>query len=155
MAALRGPCQNCAVYWGSRDDRRNQSSAAGAVVRRPVPLVSQGGAQMKTPEPSKENPSVPNSAKFTGTDNPRHLRAIAALLRRPLPRENLDTVAGCSNGPELVAELRRRGLEVPCRRINFVDRDGFICRPGVYFLTLADRRKLHQWQAKRKQGGAV
>ena len=110
---------------------------------------------MKTPEPSKEKPSAPNSAKFTGTDNPRHLRAIAALLRRPLPRENLDTVAGCSNGPELVAELRRRGLEVPCRRINFVDRDGFICRPGVYFLTLADRRKLHQWQAKRKQGGAV
>ena len=155
MAALRGPCRNCAVCWGWRDDRRNQSSAAGAVVRRPVPLVSQGGAQIKTPEPSKENPSVPNSAKFTGTDNPRHLRAIAALLRRPLPRENLDTVAGCSNGPELVAELRRRGLEVPCRRINFVDRDGFICRPGVYFLTLADRRKLHQWQAKRKQGGAV
>lgn len=155
MDALRGPYRNCAVCWGWRDDRRNQSSAAGAVVRRPVPLVSQGGAQMKTPEPSKENPSVPNSAKFTGTDNPRHLRAIAALLRRPLPRENLDTVAGCSNGPELVAELRRRGLEVPCRRINFVDRDGFICRPGVYFLTLADRRKLHQWQAKRKQGGAV
>ena len=38
---------------------------------------------MKTPEPSKENPSAPNSAKFNGTDNPRHLRAIAALLRRP------------------------------------------------------------------------
>ena len=37
---------------------------------------------MKTPEPPKENPSAPNSAKFTGTDNPRHLRAIAALLRR-------------------------------------------------------------------------
>ena len=64
-----------------------------------------GGAQMKTPEPSKENPSAPNKREFTGTDNPRHLRAIAALLRRPLPRENLDTVAGCSNGPELVAEL--------------------------------------------------
>jgi len=155
MDALRGPYRNCAVCWGWRDDRRNQSSAAGAVVRRPVPLVSQGGAQMKTPEPSKENPSTPNKREFTGTDNPRHLRAIAALLHRPLPRENLDTVAGCSNGPELVAELRRRGLEVPCRRINFVDRDGCICRPGVYFLTLADRRKLHQWQAKRKQGGAV
>lgn len=110
---------------------------------------------MKTPEPPKENPSAPNSAKFTGTDNPRHLRAIAALLRRPLPRENLDTFAGCSNGPELVAELRRRGLELPCKRINFVDRDGHICRPGVYFLTIADRRKLHQWQARRMRGGAA
>ena len=114
-----------------------------------------GGAQMKTPEPSKENPSTPNKREFTGTDNPRHLRAIAALLRRPMPRENLDTEAGCSNGPELVAELRRRGLEVPCERINFVDRDGFICRPGVYFLTVAERRKVHQWQANRKQRGAV
>ena len=133
MDALRGPYRNCAVCWGWRDDRRNQSSAAGAV----------------------ENPSAPNKREFTGTDNPRHLRAIAALLRRPMPRENLDTEAGCSNGPELVAELRRRGLEVPCERINFVDRDGFICRPGVYFLTVADRRKVHQWQAKRKQRGAV
>ncbi len=109
---------------------------------------------MKTPEPSKKDPSAPNSAKFTGTDNPRHLRALAALLRRPLPRENLDTVAGCSNGPELVAELRRRGLELPCERINFVDRDGFICRPGVYFLTAADRRKVRQWQAHRMRGNS-
>lgn len=99
--------------------------------------------------------SKEHKAKFTGTDNPRHLRAIAALLRRPLPRENLDTVAGCSNGPELVAELRRRGLELPCERINFVDRDGFICRPGVYFLTEPDRRKVHQWKAQRKQGGTI
>ncbi|MCB2017848.1 MAG: hypothetical protein KDF54_10125 [Hydrogenophaga sp.] len=108
---------------------------------------------MKTPEPPKENPSAPNSAQFTGTSNPRHLRAIASLLRRPMPRENLDSVVGCSNSPELVAELRRRGLEVPCRRINFVDRDGFICRPGVYFLTALDRRKLHQWQARRAERG--
>lgn len=79
---------------GINDGRRNQSPVAGAVVRRAFALVPQGRAQMKTPEPSKENPSAPNSAKFTGTDNPRHLRAITALLRRPLPRENLDTVAG-------------------------------------------------------------
>lgn len=110
---------------------------------------------MKTPEPSTENPSAPNSAKFTGTDNPRHLRAIAALLRRPMPRESLDKEAGCSNAPELVAELRRRGLDVPCERINFVDRDGFICRPGVYLLTAADRRKLHQWMATRQQKGGA
>lgn len=110
---------------------------------------------MKTPEPPKGNPSAPNSAKFTGTDNPRHLRVITSLLRRPLPRESLDKEAGCANGPELVAELRRRGLEVPCHRINFVDRDGFICRPGVYYLTAADRRKLHQWLARRKNGGGA
>lgn len=108
---------------------------------------------MKTPEPPKENPSAPNSAKFIGTDNPRHLRAIASLLTRPMPRESLDSAAGCSNAPELVAELRRRGLEVPCKRINFVDCDGFVCRPGVYFLTESDRHKVYRWQATRKRGG--
>ena len=143
------------MKWRRSNERRYQSPDAGAVVRRPVPLVSQGGTLMKTPAVTEITTSAPNSAKFTGTDNPRHLRAIAALLRRPMPRESLDKEAGCSNGPELVAELRRRGLEVPCHRINFVDRDGFICRPGVYFLTEGDRRKVHQWQARRTNGGAA
>lgn len=91
--------------------------------------------------------------KFLGTENPRHLRAIQQLLTRPTPRETLDRVAGCSNGPELVAELRRRGLDAPCERIRFTDRDGKICRPGVYHLTTSDRRLLHRWLAER--GGAI
>ena len=103
----------------------------------------------KRPTPQKAESSAPSKRKFTGTDNPRQLRALAVLLRRPLSREALDHIAGCSNGPELVAELRRRGLEVPCERIRFIDRDGFACRPGVYSLTIADRRKVHAWLAKR------
>ena len=95
-------------------------------------------------------------ARFTGTDNPRHLRAIAALLRRPMPREALDRTAGASNGPELVAELRRRGLEIPCERIRFFDRDGRLCRPGVYSFTAADRRKVHAWMAAcTRKGGQL
>lgn len=86
---------------------------------------------------------------FAGTDNPRHLRALAALSSRPQMREAIDTAAGCSNGPELVAELRRRGLSIPCTRLNFLDRDGCICRPGVYHLTSTDRRKISQWKTKR------
>jgi hypothetical protein len=85
---------------------------------------------MKTPEPSNENPSAPNKREFTGTDNPRHLRAIHALLQRPRRREDVDSIAGCSNAPELIAELRRRGLEMPCERIRFLDRDGYPCHPG-------------------------
>ena len=62
--------------------------------------------------PKKKPPTVAadkglsktHAAKFTGTDNPRHLRAIAAVLRRPMPREALDKEAGCSNAPELVAD---------------------------------------------------
>lgn len=110
---------------------------------------------MNTPRPAKAEQSAPNKRKFTGTDNPRHLRAIAALLHRPIPREQLDSIAGASNSPELVAELRRRGLEVPCERISLIDRDGHSCRPGVYSLTITDRRLFWQWQAKRQQGGAA
>jgi hypothetical protein len=91
-------------------------------------------------------------AGFAGTNNPRHLRALAELLRRPMPRETLDQRAGCANAPELVAELRRRGLELPCERIRFTDRDGHVCRPGVYSLTTSDRRKLNRWLATVGRG---
>ena len=112
---------------------------------------------MKRPTPQKAESSALNSvnftvpARFAGTDNPRHLRAIAALLRRPMPREQLDSLSGASNSPELVAELRRRGLELPCERIRFIDRDGSPCRPGVYSLTAADRRLIHSWMNKRQK----
>lgn len=93
------------------------------------------------------------SSRFTGTNNPRHIRVIQALLTRPIPRECLDQIAGCSNGPELVAELRRRGLDrekhLRCDRIRFIDRDGKLCRPGVYSLTPTGRRMIYAWLSKR------
>lgn len=105
---------------------------------------------MNTSEPSKENPSVPNSAKFTGTDNPRQLRAIAALMAGPVPRETLDRVAGASNGPAVIAALRESGLEVPCDRVHVLDRDGRESRPGIYRMTEADRLAVRQWQTRRR-----
>ena len=93
-------------------------------------------------------------SRFIGTDNPRHLRVIQALMTRPLPREQLDSVAGASNGPELVAELRRRGLETPCTRTKKKDRDLFDCWPGVYHFTPMDRRRVIQWLTKRGAGNA-
>lgn len=95
--------------------------------------------------------------QFTGTDNLRHLRAITVLLRRPISREQLDGIAGCSNGPDLIAELRRRGLghdHLACKRIKFTDRDGKLCLPGVYSLTAKGRRMIYAWLAKRGNGGA-
>ena len=92
-------------------------------------------------------------AVFIGTDNPRHLRVIQAVTVRPIPREHLDSVAGCANGPDLVAELRRRGLEIPCTRTKKMDRDLFDCWPGVYHLTQRDRHRLAVWKRKRAAGG--
>ena len=96
-----------------------------------------------------------STALFSGTDNPRHLRVIQALTTRPLPREQLDQVAGCSNGPELVAELRRRGLQAPCTRTKRKDRDLFDCWPGVYHFTERDRRKLTAWKRERASRGTA
>lgn len=94
-------------------------------------------------------------AEFAGTGNPRHLRAIAALRVRAQTRESIDRVAGASNGPDLVAELRRRNLDVPCTRVPCYDRDGCEVLRGVYHLTNADRRKLARWAARRPKPGAV
>jgi len=111
---------------------------------------------MKRARPINDKASAPGTgapiirpAGFLGTDNPRHLRVIQALRVRPLPREQLDQVAGCSNGPDLVAELRRRGLTVPCPRTKKKDRDLFDCFPGVYHFTEADRRMVNRWLAER------
>jgi hypothetical protein len=66
-----------------------------------------------------------------------------------MPREHLDREAGCSNGPDLIAELRSRGLSIPCDRVPIIDRDGQEVQRGIYRLTTTDRRKVHQWLAKR------
>lgn len=102
----------------------------------------------KRPPPTSETSAL-DSRKFS-TDNPRHLRAIRLLMIRPVKREELDKVAGCSNGPELVAELRRRGLEIPCTRVLCLDRDGRECRPGIYHLTDKDRRIIAKWLRNRR-----
>ncbi|WP_426110415.1 hypothetical protein [Massilia sp. PWRC2] len=95
--------------------------------------------------------STANTArKFTGTDNPRHLRVIQSLLLRPRKREEIDRIAGASNGPELMAELRRRGLTAKCHRTPGIDRDGCPIKFGIYELDDADRRALTAWLRKRE-----
>ena len=113
---------------------------------------------MKTARPTEVKTSARrqghsnSGAVFLGTENPRHLRVIQAVTVRPVPREELDRLAGCSNGPALVADLRDLGLELPCTRTKMLDRDLFACWPGVYHLTERDRRKLNAWKRQRTAG---
>ena len=110
---------------------------------------------MRSARPSNAKTSAPKqgdskaTASFLGTDNPRHLRVLQAVTVRPLPREHVDRIAGCSNGPQLVSDLRDLGLEMPCTRTQKLDRDMFACFPGVYHLTQNDRRKLNEWKRRR------
>jgi hypothetical protein len=75
----------------------------------------------------------------------REKRAINALSNRPIMRENLDSIAGCSNSPELVAGLRRKGLSVPCERVERYDKDGNACYPGQYSFTVEDKQIVREW----------
>ena len=115
--------------------------------------LTAGNSQPAKTHTNNATDFIAKPARFSGTDNPRHLRVIQAFMTRPITREHLDQIAGCSNGPELVAELRRRGLEVPCARTKKKDRDLFDCWPGVYHFTQQDRRRVLAWLAKR--GGAA
>lgn len=94
------------------------------------------------------------ATRFLGTANPRHLRAIQALLVRPQPREALDSRAGCSNAPALVADLRALGLDVPCERTPCIDRDGHEVKRGIYYFTDRDRSRVRSWLRQRAAGGA-
>jgi len=62
----------------------------------------------------------------------RQMRAINALRSRPIMREELDRLAGCSNSPELVRQLRCKGLDIECQKISVLDRDGKVCKSGRY-----------------------
>lgn len=109
---------------------------------------------MKTPTPRDSKAGAPEASQFY-TDSPRHQRVLALLLQRPAKREEVDRAAGASNGPDLVAELRRRGLEVPCERVEAIDHDGRPCRPGVYRLSASDRRKVARWMYSRPAAGFI
>lgn len=103
----------------------------------------------KTAEPVEHSTSL---VAFRGTDNQRYLRALQALLIRPLPREHVDKVAGCSNGPDLIANLRDLGLGksgLLCTMVPDLDRDGSAIKRGVYSLSEAGRRAVHAWLSLR------
>lgn len=70
---------------------------------------------------------------------PRQIRVVRALLRGPQMRETLDAIAGASNGPGVVMQLRIKGISIDCERIDSTDRDGRPCRPGRYSLTRSGR----------------
>lgn len=88
-----------------------------------------------------------NTAKqFGGTGSKRQERALHALSLQHRTREGIDRITGASNGPDVVAKLRKRGLDIPCRMTPGIDRDGKAVTFGVYYLTTSDRRKLAAWK---------
>jgi len=120
--------------------------------KKPVsPTESDLFAAAKYPEETAE------TVTFAGTENPRYLRALYALLSHPMPRKSVDSTAGCSNGPALIAALRSLGLGkqgLPCAMVPNTDRDGCAVMSGVYFLSGQGRRAVIAWLRRRAQEGS-
>lgn len=76
----------------------------------------------------------------------RQQRVVDALASTTgsIAREAIDRIAGASNGPAVIAELRRKiGTDAISMHLETVsDRDGKTARPGRYQLTSAGRARL-------------
>lgn len=67
--------------------------------------------------------------------SPPQARVLKALMQqRWIRRQDIDQIAGKSNGPDVIMRLRRKGLTIFCSRQQAVDRDGQPCHPGRYQL---------------------
>jgi hypothetical protein len=102
--------------------------------------------------PTKEEPSALDSANSkvettrAGAFTPRQSRVLQALLTAEnwIARESVDSIAGASNGPQIILELRRKvtghdGIEM--QKAEATDRDGRACKPGRYRLTALGRER--------------
>ena len=109
---------------------------------RPSP-VGGGGAVIRSAADTIAAKLGPHSRDYTHS---REARLIRALLQRPHMREELDRIAGVSNGPDLIMNVKNTvGLMINCERLSFIDRDGRRCRPGRYTLELQSRGAAMRW----------
>lgn len=78
----------------------------------------------------------------------RQIAVLKALMHRSgIFREEIDAIAGASNGPDLIRCLRLQGLgdELRCDRVHAVDRWGQPVRPGFYSLTPTGKAIAARW----------
>lgn len=96
---------------------------------------------------------APKPRSFEGTENLRWLRILHALMTRSRTREDVDRIAGASNGPAAIAALRALGLagHLLCEKTPVIDRDGLEVQRGVYFLTAKGRRMVGAWLTRRSR----
>ena len=85
-----------------------------------------------------------------GFTTARQYRVIKALMQGPESREAVDRIAGASNGPAVVQQLRMLGYDIPCERVSHIDRDGLAGWHGVYSLSPQDRLRVREWLYQRR-----
>ena len=116
-----------------------QTQTTGADSTQLQMFTAQAMADKSEKVRDSDKPAKP--LKFT----PRELRVIDTMQRKEwTPREEIDRVAGASNGPAVIAGIRAKlGADaVEMRRVDATDRDGNPCKPGQYRLTEQGRARL-------------
>jgi hypothetical protein len=116
-----------------------------------TPENGKGRHPVKAPTPMQtgDDATARRQRQQAPTLTPRHRRILLALLVGQRTREEIDRIAGASNGPDEVMTLRQNfSLVVPCQRKGSKDMDGHAVQVGIYRLTEADRT-----HAKRLLGG--
>lgn len=87
--------------------------------------------------------------------SPRQARVLGALeALRPgqwLARENLDRIAGSSNGPDVIYQLRGKLGDdaIQMQRVDGIDRDGLPCKTGRYRLDAIGHKRLSELTGDR------
>lgn len=78
--------------------------------------------------------------------------AVVALLAAPHSREQLDRVARCSNSPNVVMKLRRRGIEISTQRVVFEGPSGRKSWHGRYELSSEGRQRARELLGNEPEG---
>lgn len=112
-------------------------------IKKPEAVGAAIQAQSITKQ-SNQNSTIAYS--FKGTKSPRRIRALIALVYRDyVSRENLDRLAGCSNSPDLVFQMKNAGLPIQTREVKAKDRDGRNTHYADYYLTPVIKAKAKEW----------
>jgi hypothetical protein len=88
-------------------------------------------------QPDEARPTRP---RFADGLSMRQRAALLALTGGPVLREAMDRATGSSNGPDIVSQLRGKGVDIECVRVEATDKWGEPSRPGLYRLTAAGKR---------------
>lgn len=82
---------------------------------------------------------------FTGTSDRQYALALIALTFRPIPRWDLDRIAGTAEVPDVLNALRMLGLELPCSLAPIFSEEGKVMHVEVCRFTINDARRVNRW----------
>lgn len=76
---------------------------------------------------------------------PKQQRILTALLNGPLTRRQAGDISGALNAPQVILELRRKGIPIVTEWQCGIDRDNRPYRMGIYSLPPTAHHQAREW----------